>query len=106
MRFNSSTTGSVKARLRRFYRHDGGGVALQAALIFGVAGVVLALAGPMMMERATNQLVAARQDGVDQTTTGSVSSGERYTIRKSVLSPTPHVVCGARISPACLPDRR
>lgn len=89
-----------------FMRDAGGGMAMQAALVFGAAGLALALVGPPLMESAGSRLVAARQGGIDRTTTGSVSTGGRYTIRKSVLSDTPQVVCGARVSRACLPDGR
>ncbi len=89
-----------------FLRDAGGGVAMQAALVFGAAGLALALIGPPLMENAGSRLIAARQGGIDRTTTGSVSTGGRYTIRKSVLSDTPQVVCGARVSRACLPDGR
>ena len=90
----------------RFTGHEGGGLTMQVALVFCAVGLGLALVGPPVLENATPYLTAARQYGIDTTTTGSVTTTERYTICKSVLSAQPQLVCGAKVSPACLPSRR
>jgi hypothetical protein len=93
----------------RFVRHNGGGMTIQAALLFCAAGLALALLGAPALESATTYLIAARQDrqeGIDQTTTGSVPASGRYTIRKSVLWSSPQVVCETKGSPVCPPNSR
>ena len=106
-RFVDTTIVAMATRTAgRFLRDAGGGMTMQAELIFGAAGLAMALIGPPLMESAGTYMAQATPDGIDRTTTGSVSNGTRYTIRKSVLSDTPQIVCGSRVSSACLPEGR
>lgn len=57
--------------------------ALRAALLFGSAGVALALILSPIADRYSK--VSNR---LDYTATGSIGQGERYTIRRSVLQKT------------------
>jgi hypothetical protein len=64
---------------------------LRAALLFGVAGVALALIlAPMADRYSKAQLV--RSGGLDFLATGSVGQRAAYTIRRSVLQ-QPGAVC-------------
>lgn len=65
--------------------------ALRVALLFGLMAVALTLIVVPLAERQTNPLLAGN---VDLMTTGSIRSGSNtYTIRRSVLQPTPDAIC-------------
>jgi hypothetical protein len=64
--------------------------ALRVALLFGLMGIALALITVPLVERRSEPLVAGE---FDMTTTGSIRSGESYTIRRSVLQPSPNATC-------------
>lgn len=66
--------------------------ALRAALLFGSAGIALALILTPILERKTRDHAFA---GVDLMSTGTVASqrGNTYTIRRSVLQAHPGELC-------------
>ena len=70
--------------------------ALGVALLFGVAATVLAL---ILVPVAENLLGPhyAGLERIDRTTTGSIGSERIYTIRRSVLQPSPESVCIIRV---------
>lgn len=75
----------------------GGGIgSLRIALLFGAAAVVLALIlAPIAQNQAERLVYSSYPAGVDMMPTGTV--GQRgsgaYTIRRSVLQPSPNSVC-------------
>ncbi|MCP1199947.1 hypothetical protein [Notoacmeibacter sp. MSK16QG-6] len=74
---------------------------LRAALLFGTAGVMLALFLAPMADRKAKQYAQRQQPAalrnIDMISTGSVRStapnGNPYILRRSVLSPMPEVIC-------------
>lgn len=70
--------------------------ALRMALLFGSAAVALALILTPFVESQTERLIyASHPAGLDMMPTGTIgqrSSGS-YTVRRSVLQPTPQSVC-------------
>ncbi len=72
----------------------GGGI-LRFALLFGSAGVALALIIAPIAERETRSLANA-PFGIDMTTTSSIGYRGSYTERRSVLQPMPDSVCVIR----------
>lgn len=64
--------------------------ALRVALLFGLMGIALTLIIVPLAERRTGPLVAGE---LDMTTTGSIRSGDTYTVRRSVLQHSPDAVC-------------
>ncbi len=68
---------------------------LRIALLFGAGAIAFALVAAPLADRSTRSLVAGT-DGLDRMSTGSVpaaGSPSNYTIRRSVLQPTPQSVC-------------
>ena len=64
--------------------------ALRIALLFGSAAVALALiAVPLLEGRGSDRLAGLMS-------TGSIGTGETYTIRRSVLQSSPDAVCVIR----------
>ncbi|MGB3390521.1 MAG: hypothetical protein WBA88_21370 [Pseudaminobacter sp.] len=66
--------------------------ALRITLLFGSAVVAFALLATPILDMRTRQY-AGGVAGLDMTSTGSIQRGEAYTIRRSVLQPTPDAVC-------------
>ncbi|MBX9465451.1 MAG: hypothetical protein KL840_21190 [Aquamicrobium sp.] len=71
--------------------------ALRVTLLFGSAAVALALIlTPMLEDRTRKIAYSAYPAGVDMMPTGSIgqrSNPGAYTIRRSVLQPSPNAVC-------------
>jgi hypothetical protein len=64
---------------------------LRVSLLFGMAAVALALLiAPFAEEQSRSRLA---RGGLDFMSTGTVSAGTSYTIRRSVLQPHPRSVC-------------
>ncbi|WP_377293808.1 hypothetical protein [Rhizobium sp. SG2393] len=83
-----------KDRMMRHGRRMG---ALNLALLFGTAVIALTLIlTPMIADDKDTSVLASAPLDHDTMTTGSIpDSGEakRYTVRRSVLQPTPGAVC-------------
>lgn len=77
---------------RCFLRNEGGGASMQAALVFGAAGLALALIGAPLMQGAGERIASG--GSVDRMSTGSVAPATRYTVRRSVLHGGEEIVCG------------
>jgi len=92
--------------LGRGSRIGGAGMgALRLTLLFGTAMVAFALLATSLLDERADKLVRNGARNLDMMSTGSVPRGETYTIRRSVLQPSPNSVCiirenGAR-SGAC-----
>lgn len=68
---------------------------LRLALLFGSAAIALVLIATPLLDRESRQIYA-RDNGVfglDMTSTGSISRSSSYTVRRSVLQPSPDSVC-------------
>lgn len=67
---------------------------LRIALLFGAGAIGFALLAAPLAERSTRAMLAG-SPGLDRMSTGSVSGSPAgtYTIRRSVLQPTPNSVC-------------
>ena len=63
---------------------------LRVALLFGSAAVALAL---ILAPTAENYAQGRVTNGLDLTATGSIGRATGYTIRRSVLQPSPDSVC-------------
>lgn len=89
----------------RFARNERGGLTLQMALAFSalaVAGALfLAPAFQVVGDRYANNYGDSDGYGIDRTVTGSVSRSQRYTVRRSVFSTEPEIICGRAPAPAC-----
>ncbi len=70
---------------------------IHVALMFGAAAVAMALVLTPVFDRGTEGYLASA-DNVDRMTTGSTArrGTQVYTIRKSVLQPSPDSVCVIR----------
>ena len=82
-------------RPERSFRAAGIGV-LRLALLFGSAAIALALIAVPMLDNRDSRLDYARDSnpfGLDMTTTGSIGRPGTYTVRRSVLQPSPDSVC-------------
>jgi len=67
---------------------------LRIALLFGSVAVALALIVALLAENYTKaRLADTTPPGVDMTRTGSIGPRDSYTIRKSVLQPSPDSIC-------------
>lgn len=67
---------------------------LQITLLFGSAAVALALiVAPLAANYVEDRIAANGTTGLDLTATGSVGQRGSYTIRRSVLQPSPDSVC-------------
>ncbi len=70
---------------------------LRITLLFGSAIVALALfATSYLADRTPEQWSRTGQGGLDFMSTGSVSRGSTYTLRRSVLQTSPSAVCVLR----------
>ncbi len=82
---------------RRWSAGPAGMGALRVTLLFGSAAVALALIlTPMLEDRTRKVAYSAYPAGVDMMPTGSIgqrSNPGAYTIRRSVLQPSPNAVC-------------
>jgi len=79
---------------RSFRAGEAGMGVLRIALLFGSAAVALALLATPLLDRSSRQEFArnALPPGLDMTATGSIGRSV-YTIRRSVLQPSPDSVC-------------
>lgn len=68
---------------------------VRVALLFGTAAIAFALFATSYLADRDRALYAdaAQPLGLDRMTTGSISSGKTYTIRRSVLQSSPDAVC-------------
>jgi hypothetical protein len=78
---------------RRFRAVDAGMGLLRITLLFGSAAVALALIAVPLLDNNDNRQVARDSFGLDMTSTGSIGHSDTYTIRRSVLQPSPDSVC-------------
>ena len=83
---------SLPLLTRRFLRNEGGNASVQVAMIFGAAGIALALLGAPLMQGAAERFASGAY--LDRTTTGSIAPASRYTVRRSVLHGGEEIVCG------------
>ncbi|ESZ40040.1 hypothetical protein NKI88_28180 [Mesorhizobium sp. M0317] len=77
----------------RSFRAAGVGI-LRVTLLFGSAAVALALiAVPVLDNQTRSSSRDALAGGLDPMSTGSIGSRATYTLRRSVLQPSPSSVC-------------
>ncbi len=79
---------------RGFRAADAGMGILRITLLFGSAAVALALITAPFLDSQTRAI--GHDDlagGLDMTSTGSIGGRNTYTVRRSVLQPTPSSVC-------------
>jgi hypothetical protein len=70
---------------------------LRITLLFGSAAVALALiAVPLLDNEGRQQVAHDAFMGIGHTSTGSIGTAGTYTIRRSVLQPSPDAVCVIR----------
>lgn len=74
---------------------DAGMGLLRITLLFGSAAIALALIAVPLLDNGDSRQQVARDGfiGLDTTTTGSIHRSGTYTIRRSVLQPSPDSVC-------------
>jgi hypothetical protein len=79
---------------RSFRAADAGMGLLRLTLLFGSAAVALALIAAPLLDSGSRQDYARDNGpfGLDMTSTGSIGRGT-YTVRRSVLQPSPDAVC-------------
>ncbi|TRC97843.1 hypothetical protein FJV76_10670 [Mesorhizobium sp. WSM4303] len=79
---------------RSFRAANAGMSILRITLLFGSAAVALALiAVPVLDKQTRSSSRDALTSGLDTISTGSVGSRATYTLRRSVLQPSPSSVC-------------
>lgn len=78
---------------RRFRLGTAGFGALRLALLFGSLAVAMALIIAPLAERQARIYQPGEIDGM---TTGSIRAVDTYTIRRSVLQPSPDSICVIR----------
>lgn len=68
---------------------------LRVTLLFGSAAVALSILGASYLNSQLGQRFASAdpQAGLDMMSTGSISRMNTYTMRRSVLQPSPEAVC-------------
>jgi len=69
---------------------------IRISLLFGSAAVALALIAAPMLEKiggSENAALARASLGVDTMSTGAIANGRAYTVRRSVLQPSPNSTC-------------
>ena len=66
---------------------------LRFTLLFGSAAIALALVLAPIAASQSRQIAGTAGAGVDRMSTGSVQTGNRYTVRKSVLQDSPTSIC-------------
>jgi len=83
------------SRNDRAWRLEEAGIGvLRAALLFGSVAVALALlVAPMVDQGSRSYALGGNAAGLDAMSTGSVRQGSGYTVRRSVLQPSPNSVC-------------
>jgi hypothetical protein len=79
---------------RSFRAGEAGMGVLRITLLFGSAAVALALLAAPLLEKGVRQQFArdTYASGLDMTSTGSIGRSV-YTVRRSVLQPSPDSVC-------------
>jgi hypothetical protein len=88
---------------------DAGMGAVRVALLFGSAAVALAMIlTPLAIKQTENMMYASHPGALDMMSTGSIGgssmgpgpvgqrAGSNYTVRRSVLQPSPNSVCVIR----------
>ncbi|MDR7034350.1 hypothetical protein [Mesorhizobium sp. BE184] len=66
---------------------------LRIALLFGSTAIAVALMAIPYLEGKKDQFIARNPAGLDMMATGSIRSDNTYTVRRSVLQPSPGSVC-------------
>ena len=80
-------------RSRDWRAVDAGMGMLRITLLFGSAAVALALIIAPIAEERARAVAGTAPVGLDMTSTGSVGHKGNYTIRRSVLQPSPNSIC-------------
>jgi hypothetical protein len=71
-----------------------GSSVLRVAMLFSSIAVAVALLASQVLDNSLSGYSArSGAIGLDYTATGAIGSGNRYTIRRSVLQPSPTSVC-------------
>ncbi len=65
--------------------------AIRASMLFGVLAIAMALFVTPLLDRGARNLTGAA--GIDMITTASTPNRSSYTVRRSVLQPSPASVC-------------
>ncbi|MGI9401709.1 MAG: hypothetical protein ACR2O0_10680 [Rhizobiaceae bacterium] len=79
-----------------------GNSAIKTAIVFAAIGMGLAVLVAPTLHNTVSNYAAYNAGGIDRIQTGSVHRGDRYTIRKSVLSAKTQKICESRFASACL----
>ncbi|WP_144222642.1 hypothetical protein [Mesorhizobium amorphae] len=66
---------------------------LRVTLLFGSAAVALSILGASYLDNQLGQRFASADPGLDMMSTGSIGRMSTYTVRRSVLQPSPDAVC-------------
>ena len=80
---------------RSFRAGEAGMGVLRITLLFGSAAVALALLATPLLDRGAQERFASNTypSDLDMTSTGSIGRSTTYTVRRSVLQPSPDSVC-------------
>jgi hypothetical protein len=75
-----------------------GGGMLRIVLLFSAVAVAIAVIASQALDRRINRHLVRNNpmSGVDYAPTGSINYKDRYTIRRSVLQPSPESICIVR----------
>lgn len=76
--------------------------AIKTAIVFAAIGMGLAVLVAPALHNSVSSYAQNHGGSIDRIQTGSVQRGDRYTIRKSVLSAGTEKICHNKHSSACL----
>lgn len=90
--------GDWRDRSSAWDNYAGGLSPVRVALLFGLMAVAVAMiAVPVLQNGARNLSFAGEGAGIDTMPTASIRNGDKhYTIRRSVLQPSPNAICIVR----------
>lgn len=77
----------------QFFENKEGGGLLRSVMLFGAVMMAGSIVAASYLSDYSEQYAANQGYGIDGTMTGSVTKTKRYTLQKSVLSPTTVRIC-------------
>lgn len=77
----------------QFFENKEGGTLLRSVMLFGAVVMAGSIMAASFLDDYSAQYAANQGYGIDGTVTGSVSKTKRYTLQRSVLSPTTVRIC-------------
>jgi len=77
----------------QFFENKEGGGLLRSVMLFGALMMAGSIVAASFLDDYSAQYAANQGYGIDGTVTGSVKKTKRYTLQRSILSPTTVQIC-------------